>query len=76
MEEHTNDVAAHYARDSLTQSILDGLRADGKDLDTLTIDDLQMVDEFHTRGRQTTREVVALTEFSPCLLYTSPSPRD
>ena len=65
MEEHTNDVATHYARDSLIQSILDGLRADGKDLDALTIDDLQMVDEFHTRGRQTTTEVFALTEFSP-----------
>ena len=65
MEKHANDVAAHYARDSLTQSILDGLRADGRELNALTIDDLQMVDEFHTRGRQTTIGVIALTKSSP-----------
>lgn len=65
MEEHTNAVATHYARDHLFKNILEGLRADGKDLDRLSIDDLQMVDEVHTRGRQTTTEVAQLADFSP-----------
>jgi len=63
MEAHTDSVAAHYARENLSDAICAALEADGKDLSALTIDDLQMVDEFHTRGRQTTAEVVDLIDF-------------
>lgn len=65
MESHTDDIASHYARDKLSDDILSALEADGKDLSSLTIDDLQMVDEVHTRGRETTAEVVGLTDFAP-----------
>lgn len=64
MENHTGAIAAHYARDNLIQNILDALQADGIDLSTLSPDELQLVDEIHTRGRQTTEEVVALTSFA------------
>lgn len=61
MEAHTDAVAAHYHRDGLAGAILDALRQDGKDPEHLTIDDLQMVDEVHSRGRETTEEVATLT---------------
>lgn len=65
MEPHSPDIAAHYGRDNLTEAILDALRADGRDLDTLSPDQLSMVDEIHTRGRATTEEVAELIDFSP-----------
>ena len=61
LEPHTGALAAHYHRDGLYESILDALRDDGKDLAGLCIDDLQMVDEVHTRGRETSVEVAGLT---------------
>jgi SAM-dependent methyltransferase len=61
MEQHTDAVAAHYHRDALYEAILDALARDGKDPARLTIDDLQMVDEVHSRGRETTAEVARLT---------------
>lgn len=65
MEKHTDAIAAHYERDNLADAIVAALEADGKDLSALSIDDLQMVDEVHSRGRETTLQVVALTDFSP-----------
>lgn len=40
MEAHTKDIAAHYERDNLADTIVAALEADGKDFSTLTIDDL------------------------------------
>jgi SAM-dependent methyltransferase len=65
MEAHTKNIAEHYGRDNLADAIVAALEADGKDLSALTIDDLQMVDEVHSRGRETTLQVVSLTNFSP-----------
>ena len=65
MEQHTDAIAAHYHRESLSDAILDALRQDGKDPAHLTTDDLQMVDEVHSRGRETTVEVAALTPIGP-----------
>lgn len=56
MEAH---VAAHYARDGLTDAILAGLTASGKDVAHLTPADLAPVDEFHTGGAKTTAELCA-----------------
>jgi len=39
-----------------------GLRAAGSDLKNLTVDELAPVDEFHTRGRESTRELATLAE--------------
>lgn len=56
-------VAAHYARDSLLETILDGARAAGADPDNLTTADLAPVDEFHTAGRITTLRALDLAQF-------------
>ena len=47
-------VAAHYTHGALEQSILDTLRAAGKDVDKLTAADLSAVDEFHMGWREAT----------------------
>ena len=50
----------HYGRGWIMQKIEAGLRAAGKDLDSLTVDDFAPIDEFHTRGRESTLEVAGL----------------
>lgn len=52
-------VAAHYTRGSLAQSILAALRTMGKDTEQLTVADLAPVDEFHIGGRQATIDFAA-----------------
>ncbi len=49
-------VAAHYTHGTLEQTILDTLRAAGKDIDRLTATDLSAVDEFHLGWRDATIE--------------------
>ena len=50
----------HYGRGWIMDKIEAGLRAAGKDLDALAVDDLAPIDAFHTRGRESTLEVAAL----------------
>lgn len=51
-------VAAFYAGDgSLADVIAESLRESGKDIETLKADDLNVVDEFHIRGRKATLEL-------------------
>lgn len=47
-------VAAHYTHGALEKTILDTLRAAGKDIDKLTATDLSAVDEFHLGWRDAT----------------------
>ena len=56
-------VAQHYARSDLEQAILEALIASGKDIERLTPDDLSLVDEFHTGGRQATVELATQAGF-------------
>ena len=51
-------VSEHYTIHDLGNRILAALKAAGKDLDALTIDDLAPVDEFHIRGRTATEELM------------------
>ena len=62
MSDDDLNVSAHYARGDLELRILSALEAAGKDLDSLTIDDLAPVDEFHIRGRPATEELAKLAE--------------
>ena len=55
-------VAEHYGKRDLAQTILAALRAVGKDVARLTIDDLAPVDEFHTGGRNATARLAQLAE--------------
>jgi ubiquinone/menaquinone biosynthesis C-methylase UbiE len=59
------DVAAHYGKGGLTETILAGLEQSGADLDALTPEDLAPVDEFHTAGRITTLRALDLSGVAP-----------
>ena len=54
-----DSVADHYARDRLIEAIEDSLAQVGKTKNTITIDDLSAVDEFHIGGRKATEELMA-----------------
>ncbi len=54
----SDPVAAHYSsRGGLADTIAEGLRRAGKDLNELKTADLAAVDEFHIRGRRATLEL-------------------
>jgi SAM-dependent methyltransferase len=53
-------VARHYGKKGLLESVLDALRAAGKDPDRLTVEDLATFDHFHLRGRDATLELLRL----------------
>jgi len=53
------DVAAHYAQDSLLGAIERAVAALGKGPDELSIDDFAPVDEFHIGGREATDALLA-----------------
>jgi ubiquinone/menaquinone biosynthesis C-methylase UbiE len=49
-------VAQHYSHGALERTILDALKAAGKDPDKLELADLEPFDEFHAGGREATVE--------------------
>jgi ubiquinone/menaquinone biosynthesis C-methylase UbiE len=56
----TNDVARHYRTEGLLDRILTALARAGKDMNALTIHDLGLVDEFHSRRRRATEELARM----------------
>lgn len=60
-----SDVAGHYERDNLLDTLLRALRDAGLDPDDLHPRDLAPLDEFHIGGRQATREMIALAGIGP-----------
>lgn len=61
----TNDkVANHYARAGLSAVIVQGVAALGKTIDSIEIDDLAPVDEFHIGGRQASAAFLDQLELS------------
>ncbi|MFB5614856.1 MAG: class I SAM-dependent methyltransferase [Candidatus Nitrosomaritimum yanchengensis] len=60
-----NAVNNHYGISGILKSILDGLESSGKDLNSLTHEDLAPIDEFHTRGKESTIEIAKLAEIQP-----------
>jgi MPBQ/MSBQ methyltransferase len=58
-------VSEHYTIPDLGNRILAALKAAGKDLDALSVDDLAPIDEFHIRGRPATEELVQWAEIQP-----------
>jgi ubiquinone/menaquinone biosynthesis C-methylase UbiE len=55
-----DEISQHYGIPGVLESILEALRADGKNLDNLTPADLAPVDELHIRGREATVELAEL----------------
>jgi ubiquinone/menaquinone biosynthesis C-methylase UbiE len=58
-------VGEHYRRADLGASILEALRAAGKDPRALTTRDLAPVDQFHVRGREATLDLARLAGVTP-----------
>ena len=52
-----DSIKQHYARSDLAAAILAALESAGKDIERLTLADLEPVDEFHVRGREATLEL-------------------
>ncbi|MCB1671621.1 MAG: methyltransferase domain-containing protein [Gammaproteobacteria bacterium] len=65
MTEQSGHIHSYYSPGDLYRKIVAGLETLGKDLATITLDDLQPVDEFHIRGDTATRELIELAGFSP-----------
>jgi len=59
------DVSKHYTHGNLTEAIRSGLTAQRKSIDSLTIDDLAPVDEFHIGGRKASEDFLDQLAFSP-----------
>ncbi len=55
----------HYGISEILNSILDGLESSGKNLHTLEQNDLSPIDEFHTRGKESTIEIANLAQLQP-----------
>ena len=55
----------HYGISGILDSIMRGLESSGKDLHALKIDDLAPIDEFHTRGKESTIEIAHLAQIQP-----------
>jgi SAM-dependent methyltransferase len=58
-------VKDHWERDGLGDAILDALTASGRDLATLTVDDLAPLDQFHGGGLGFTRRLATLAGLAP-----------
>jgi ubiquinone/menaquinone biosynthesis C-methylase UbiE len=52
----------HYGISGIMDSIIRGLESSGKDLHALNLDDLAPIDEFHTRGKESTIEIANLAQ--------------
>jgi SAM-dependent methyltransferase len=63
MTVHT-DVSKHYTHGGLVQAIHAGIVSLGKTADTITVDDLAAVDEFHIGGRRASEELLDQLGFS------------
>jgi SAM-dependent methyltransferase len=58
-------VAEHYTRVDVRAAISTALKATGKDVGPISLDDLAPVDEFHLRGRAATAELTAALGLMP-----------
>ena len=58
-------IHSYYSPNDLYNKIIAGLNDLGKDLDKVTLDDLQPVDEFHIRGAAATKELIEISGFTP-----------
>ncbi len=65
MESTDTLIDRHYGFGGIMEKVLSGLELAGKDINTLTVDDLAPIDEFHTRGRESTIELAKLAKLQP-----------
>lgn len=61
----SDTVAGHYTQGNLLDAIEAGVERLGKSTDTVTVDDLVPVDEFHIGGRAATESLFAEVDITP-----------
>ena len=59
------DVSHHYTRGNLVAAIRGGVEALGKTINSITIDDLAPVDEYHIGGRQASEDFLGQLDLTP-----------
>ena len=59
------DVSDHYTRGNLVAAIRGGVEALGKTINSITIDDLAPVDEYHIGGRQASEDFLSQLNLTP-----------
>ena len=64
MSDHTR-IEAYWSRDGLGEAILGALKALGKDLDALRVDDLAPLDQFHGGGKPATVRLARMAGLEP-----------
>lgn len=65
MTDLSQAIDGHYGFGGILDQILAALVQAGKNTESLSPDDLAPVDEFHTRGRDSTRELMTMAELQP-----------
>ena len=55
-------ISEHYGISGILNSILDSMESSGKNLQSLEPNDLSPIDEFHTRGKESTIEIANLAQ--------------
>ena len=65
MSESIDRISRHYGTEGLPNRILSALKQAGKNLNSLTVEDLAPLDQFHTRGLAATRELITFAEVEP-----------
>jgi ubiquinone/menaquinone biosynthesis C-methylase UbiE len=56
---------AYWGREELERKIVDALAAAGKNIESLTVDDLAPADQFHSGGKGATERLARLAELRP-----------
>jgi cyclopropane fatty-acyl-phospholipid synthase-like methyltransferase len=59
------DVSNHYTHGDLATAIRSWIEAPGKTINSVTVDDLAPVDEFHIGGRQVSEDFLGQLDLSP-----------
>jgi len=59
------DIATHYTHGNLVAAIRSGIESVGKAIDSVTVDDLAPVDEFHIGGRQASEDFLGQLDLTP-----------
>ncbi len=62
---YADAVSAHYTAGDLGTKILALLRAAGKDIDALEVEDLAQIDQLHAGGAQATRALIRRADIQP-----------
>ena len=59
------DVSNHYTHGNLVAAIRTGIESLGKTINSVTVDDLAPVDEFHIGGRQASEDFLGQLDLTP-----------